>query len=387
MDHAEALLVRKSQIAGLLEAICQALDLTPTQYKIAEDRYEAVGGWLSDSLTPALRGSRIRAHGSVRLQTANRPLKGDEFDVDLISPLNLTSTTPPSVAKWIVGERLRKDKLYSPLLEEKRRCWRLNYRGEFHLDVTPTIPNPACANGGELVPDKELNSWKPTNPRGYVALFERRALLEPRLLALEKALKYRADVEPLPAQNRRKGLLRRIVQLLKRDRDVYFSKNFEVAPISIVITTLAARAYEESVQHSFETELDLMRDVIARMAKFIRREERAAGAVYVIENETTLGENFADKWNEDPRLPVAFYTWHAEVELRLRRMIDDAGTDTLRKSLGEAYGTTVVDRIFNAYTQRISDSRTSGALRVCALGVTTAAAGVPARAHTFHGDP
>jgi hypothetical protein len=33
--------------------------------------------------------------------------------------------------------------------------------------------------GGELVPDKTLKMWKPSNPNGYKRLFEQRAKLAP----------------------------------------------------------------------------------------------------------------------------------------------------------------------------------------------------------------
>ena len=51
--------------------------------------------------------------------------------------------------KKTIGDRLRANGYYAPLLEEKPRCWRLSYANEFHLDITPSIPNLECANGGE----------------------------------------------------------------------------------------------------------------------------------------------------------------------------------------------------------------------------------------------
>jgi hypothetical protein len=46
-----------------------------------------------------------------------------------------------------------------------------NYAGEFHLDITPSIPNPGCPKGGVLVPDKAQQAWTPSNPKGYKTLF------------------------------------------------------------------------------------------------------------------------------------------------------------------------------------------------------------------------
>lgn len=127
--------------------------------------------------------------------------------------------------KQIISNRLREHGLYRTMLEEKKRCWRLNYERAFHLDISPTIFNPRCSNGGDLVPDKSVKTWKPTNPLGYKALFERRCQLQPRLkftksIAADSGI--RADIEAFPNREKRKGILRRIVQLLKRHRDIMF---------------------------------------------------------------------------------------------------------------------------------------------------------------------
>ena len=109
------------------------------------------------------------------------------------------------------------------MLEEKKRCWRLNYAREFHLDISPTIVNLKCTKGGELVPDKKLRDWHPTNPAGYKALFETRANLQPRVQIAKFAYaRDHAQVEPFPTKPTGKGVLRRTVQLLKRHRDIYY---------------------------------------------------------------------------------------------------------------------------------------------------------------------
>jgi hypothetical protein len=130
-----------------------------------------------------------------------------------------------------------------------------------------SIPNPDCGLGGELVPDKELHHWKPTNPVGYRKLFEQRAMLQP-VLRLLKTERYAADaaIEPYPAPKRIKGVLRRIVQLCKRHRDIHFADNTELAPLSIIITTLAARSYEQCARYGvFDDESDLLISVLRGM--------------------------------------------------------------------------------------------------------------------------
>jgi hypothetical protein len=57
----------------------------------------------------------------------------------------------------------------------------------------------------------------------------------------------KAQVQPMPEYGFAKGVLRRAVQIYKRHRDIFFQGK-ENAPISIIITTLAAHAYEKAVK-------------------------------------------------------------------------------------------------------------------------------------------
>ncbi len=247
VDHRLAL--KKRELAGALERVCQALELTGAQEKRAEGQYTAVGEWLAGSDDPMLQGVAIYVQGSTALGTTVRPFGRDEHDVDLVCFVpELGSYMPPAFLRACIGDRLRQNGRYGAMLEEKPRCWRLNYAGEFHMDITPAITNPACDRGGELVPDKKLRAWKPTNPRGYRALFEARAKLQPRMRLFKGGLaedrSAQANVEPYPSPMATKGVLRWAVQLAKCNRDVHFAKSDPgLAPISVIITTLAARSY------------------------------------------------------------------------------------------------------------------------------------------------
>jgi hypothetical protein len=159
-----------------------------------------VAVWLSGSADPVLRAIRVYPHGSAGLGTSVKPLGREDFDVDLIClVLGFTADRSPAELKRIVGARLRENARYAGMLEEKKRCWRLDYAREFHLDISPTIVNSKCTKGGELVTDKKLHNWKPTNPTGYKALFETRARLQPRVrIAKSGVLRDQSTVEPFP---------------------------------------------------------------------------------------------------------------------------------------------------------------------------------------------
>ena len=150
------LVVRKTQLVSVLERLCEALELTAAQFELAKQRYEAVGAWLAASPDPRLRTLSIYLQGSVALGTTVKPIGRNEHDVDLVGHVAGGGGTPPAILKMLIGDRLRQNSHYRPLLEELPRCWRLNYVNEFHQDITPSVPNPGTftAIGAERSPTR-----------------------------------------------------------------------------------------------------------------------------------------------------------------------------------------------------------------------------------------
>jgi hypothetical protein len=390
--NSPAELARKAEIFGLLEQIGEALDPTETQYAHARDRSEAVGEWLAGSADPLLAGMVVYVQGSIALGTAVKPIGSDEYDADLVTKTpGLPVTTSPAALKAAIGDRLRENDRYARTLEEKQRCWRLGFAGGLHLDLTPAIPNPRCDNGGELVPDKKLARWKPTNPVGYKELFERRAALRPQMRMVKAMDSARADAQVVdfPVQSGRKGVLRRAIQLLKRNRDIFFQAyDKRLAPLSVIITTLAAQSYEYCVKtYEFDNAYDLLRATVSFMPVFIDVEIKGGGRRWHVWNETTDGEDFAEKWNDEPGRAAAFFQWHGQVAKDIDRLVEVDGLDQLKKSLSTTLGSLPVSRAFAAMTDAVSAARDNGSLRVApAVGLTTAAAaGTSVRANTFYG--
>jgi Second Messenger Oligonucleotide or Dinucleotide Synthetase domain len=170
----------RTQVVDVLEIVCESLELSASQFALAKQRYEGVGTHLAGSENPLLQTIAIYLQGSTALRTTVRPIGVNEHDVDLVAHVSdLDVEISPVALKKAIGDCLRANGNYASLLEEMPRCWRLSYANEFHMDITPSIPNPGCRSGGELVPDKTLNMWKASNPNGYKRLFEERAKLAP----------------------------------------------------------------------------------------------------------------------------------------------------------------------------------------------------------------
>lgn len=375
------LMARKKQmVVGLLDKLCQQVEITDTQFQTAKTRYEAVGAWLSASSTKHLEQVQIYPQGSIALCTAIKPLAANEFDVDLVCHLpSVGHTSSARAVKQLVGARLKEHATYKGMLEEKQRCWRINYANEFHLDITPSILNPRCQQDGELVPDKSLAEWKPTNPKGYINRFEHYAAIKPRFLLLERNFAEATydSVQPLPEPTMSKPFLKRIVQLLKRHRDQQFvgSNRADLAPISVIITTLAGWAYAKcSTVQTYADEFDFITAVIREMPTFIGVEMRVGKPFYMIENETTAGENFADKWNQDPRRAVAFYAWHTDVLDSVESLLQIEGVDQFAESLSQKFGGKKdnVRETLSKFIAPIGQARSAGLLGIApSIGLIT----------------
>jgi hypothetical protein len=384
---------RRAQVFTLLEEICQDLEWTQTQFERARSSYEAIAEWLAGSSDPLLSSLHVYLHGSGALGTSIKPIGRDEFDVDLISFISgLGPDIEPGLVKAAIGKRLREHAFYASILAEKKRCWRLDYSGDFHLDISPTIINPGCPNDGELVPDRKLRSWHATNPRAYRALFDKRAEMMPRMTqSIICTQRDSATTEPFPVRQSVKGILRRTVQLLKRHRDHHFlNTQQEVAPISIVITTLAMKSYEMCVnRHVFADELQVLVDTIRLMPLFIERPLVNGRKTYAVWNETTQGENFAERWNDEPARIQAFFDWHAKALADFEALRDLVGLDAIVGSMKENLGDKAVVRTMNRRMDTLNAGRNSGSLLLGAgVGLTTqsAAASTPVPKNDFFGD-
>lgn len=383
---------RQAQIVEVLEMVCESLELSTSQFALAKQRYEGVGACLAGSHDPALRAITIYLQGSTALRTTVKPIGVNEHDVDLVAHVpDIGVEISPAALKKPIGDCLRANGNYAPLLEEMPRCWRLNYANEFHMDITPSIPNPNCRFGGELVPDKTLRVWKASNPMGYKRLFEERAKLAPvirlrKQVALDSA---RASAEPYPEAGGFKGVLRRTVQIAKRHRDIMFVNDPDIVPLSVIITTLASRSYEWCVtNHEYDNELDLLFDVIRRMPDTIELRHVDGRDQWFIWNETTAGENFAEKWNRRPERARAFYDWHRRFCSDLMQLESVRGIDRLGDVLKGLFGSRPANAAIESITERVSTARRAGNLRVApaiGLSLSPMPASTPVRANTFYG--
>ena len=366
----------KHELYTILDKLGANLDITDTQYKLAEKRYESIGKWLSEgeyclvNKKLCLMNGEIYPQGSLKLQTAVKPLGQDEFDVDLVffTPNVSTTDIEPTELNRLIGNRLREHTTYKDMLEPLKRGWRITYANEFHLDITPSINNhEEVHSNSEFVPDRKVQDWKPSNPKDYADWFN--AIVEKvpsfnRSLGLGSLLATEAHtVVELPENNFTKPLLKRYIQILKRHRDVMFQDK-ENKPISIIITTLATKAYLYCIENNqYDNEFDLLSDVVKYMPNFILFEN----AKYRILNPKALNENFAERWNESPKKKLAFDNWQNNAQIFFESFNEIVGQNMIFESLENAFGKVPISRVYEDVTNRVSNNRANGLLGLGSL--------------------
>ena len=109
------------------------------------------------------------------------------------SRLPTTSFARPVDALNLIEAALKSNGLYGPKVERKNRCLRLNYERNFHLDIMPACRDTRRGSTCILVPDRRLQGWSPSNPKGFASWFDDNAR---RLVIREMFDK----AEPMPRQ-------------------------------------------------------------------------------------------------------------------------------------------------------------------------------------------
>jgi len=312
-----------------LAALAEELAISESRYEQACRSYTSLGDWLHRSDSTVVKyDPQVYVQGSFRLGTAIRPLNDEEeYDVDSVCLLRTLGTKDITQCelKTLVGNEvkayLKAQSMIKPV-REGRRCWVLDYAdgAQFHMDVVPSVPNAARqrllleARGLDLkwsetemvitdiespAYDKLSDDWQRSNPKGYAEWFKQRMgeLFERRRRVLAESIK--ASVEDIPDYKVRTPL-QSAIMILKRHRDGMFEGRYDERPISIIITTLAAHAYngEEKIA-------DALYSILSRMDQFIGHD----GHHYIIRNPSDPLEDFADKWPEHPKREAAFFEW------------------------------------------------------------------------------
>ena len=208
---------------------------------------------------------QMERQGSYALGTLIKPVDdNDEYDADIQIVIR---PHPEWQAKDYVNEvrrTLRQNQNYADKLRLKTRCVTIDYAGDFHLDVVPSV----TSGGRHYVCNRTDNTFELTDGTGYRDWFNE--------------------------QNRLTGgNLKRVVRLLKYLRD---HKNNYTAK-SILLSTLAGRTvrtFDEGTE-AVSTVADTLVTVLTRMDDYLQQHPYMPE----IRNPVLPAETFNRHWDQE----------------------------------------------------------------------------------------
>jgi len=370
----------------LLARIAQELQLDNTRLERMESAYNSVANVLKKD-PDFFDGLEIEiyAQGSKRIGTTVKPINDQDFDLDTVlhiyDPYHLHS--PEEIYNALV-KALEKDSYYSSIMEKKKRCVRLNYKSDFHMDILPACMPNLFEKEIIKIPEKVLRSWSTGNPKGFAKWFTSisESAEKPLLKSFSNlVLEAKIETEELPEELYFKTPLQRSVQLLKRYRDVYF-QNRDYPVSSIVITTLLAHFYR-SENSIFETIDNIMSKIKDNYNRSL-----IGGYKFKILNPVNNEEDFTDFWTDEHY--KSFYSFITDFHTRWTKL--KSSFETSKEDYIQLFGEGIYKKALNEQIRtfsKFSDNEfvktssliTSGTAYTNAKGVINAKDGVKNGSH------
>jgi hypothetical protein len=237
-----------------------------------------------DDQLRAARDGGVFLQGSVSTKTVIKPLADDEFDVDVVYPFKLDAfregVTPSQIIQWFL-DRLRQSDFYKNALIPRDRCARLDYAGDFHLDVIPATKSVA-AHQPYAVPAKDLGSWITSDPAGFA-----------NWVAGRDSRSEAVDSDGV-------GRFVRSCRMMKRWRDEKLDA--ENAPTSILLVTMLGKhdptstgynpPLEKPLYPQYKTDVAYLYDMLRLTHSCLRSSRRTAFL-----HPTILDEDLSQGWD------------------------------------------------------------------------------------------
>ena len=360
--------IRKKDI----KMVIKSLDITPTMFKNAEEKYKNISTFLNKNGLSV----DISLQGSFAIGTAIKPYSqgiDKSYDIDVICVFNDKKIQAQEARERLLSA-LNDSEVYGDKITEWPKCLTLDYAKignyDFSIDLVPTRRK----EGGTLVSsdnsfyftdileiaikEKEYD-WYTINPKGYRKWFDdinKKFALYNREFRMNQLFEDNKHifnkVEDIP-EYFNKSALQEAIQILKRSRDVYFSKikDDDSKPASIIITTFAALTAKNCPENIDSVDLALR--IINDLQIYSRKEifEKMDSPIINYDgkwkflNPVNLEDNLLDSWNKNKSVSKKFFEWVEKAKKDLNEIISKENINHI-EILGNSFGNEVVNKVF-----------------------------------------
>lgn len=371
---------RQRDILKLIESV----DISPSMYEKALSKYKALADYLSRHTD---LNTNMYAQGSFAFGTVVRPIndgKESAYDLDFICEVDRNrGEISATELRSMIEKALSGGKLYGGKMKVSDECITIHYAEEndvgFSIDIVPAAhesseninrlkhkaERPDLIDTSIAIPmGSRANGyvWRTNNPKGFQAWFDE--INKPFLnhsrtayrVALFESTGFYNTVEDIPAGMERSAV-QRVIQILKRNRDLFYQRFPDLKPISAIINVLVT-----DVASKCNADIgifDLLERVMDELSKSTRGykdrtnreillESRIVGRRnrgWYIANPANPEDNLASRWNEDLGIPEKFFLW---VEAAQKDLIDsmEKRDDEFRAIMESSFGRDAVQRAF-----------------------------------------
>lgn len=376
-----------------IEDLIKKLDLTPAMYQNAKEKYDSLKEFLKSKDENII----FYPQGSFMLGTTVRPYKEQrERNYDLDSICLFNSTTDDVTQKEIreqLEEMLESTDIYNSKLDYFDRCITINYADYgsvgFSIDVVPSVLATADTKAQMInkgCPPKyvdtaieiaEINKydtdkWISSNPQAYVNWFEEinapfanEYRDERKRKIFESNRGVYNSVEEVP-EYFNKSSLQMAIQLLKRARDVHFSKlgkeKEKLKPISAIISTIVLDTAKRGLILCNADVLEVINIVLNELKTYSKYQELPEetfkmlyeskvtisrnGSKWEMWNPVNPEDNLVDSWNKEPDRAKLFFEWISKLDKELIEILDDNNID-YERTIGNMFGNKIVEEYYN----------------------------------------
>lgn len=363
-------------LENLLTGTCEVLQISPDMQKEAEDYYYEVAEFLSGDPFLAQAHRSSYPQGSLRMAVTVRPYRRNEFDLDFVFELHLDWNIYE--ANWVlksIEERLRQNPEYAAILDDtKNTCSRLNHSKRFHTDIVPGLRLEESSTAIR-VPHRNKNDYLVSDPEGLAKWLDNRSIMLIQKRYMMDAVA--GPIEPLPEKETvlQKPPIKKAIQLLKRNRDIYFYDATQShIPASVLLCVLAGQHYggETSIYGTLRA---IVLGILAKLDDY-----KDAG----VPNPVNEDEDLARAWKDDEAFNK-FKTWiigFTEKWLKLDIATDREQIDLLTELFGETPREIYVKILDNYANEEVAVEQATYTLKPKKYATGPA---IVAQAHNFYG--
>lgn len=272
----------------------------------------AIGEHVVDDVIP---------QGSYARRTIIRPVSDKDYDADVLVPMDEVEGWEPEDYVPSLHRALDGSARYTGKSSMKKRCVRVQYADDFHVDLVPFVERA----GGKYITHRTENRWIMQDPTALTEWFE--------------------------GQNRASNYhLVKVVRLVK-----YLREHSSAEIPSVVLTALLASQVNPYGDSTYNSVASTLNSLLSALDTYLA----PLASPPVVDDRSGYGENLADRWSRTDfdAFKSRLRTWAGKAQTAYAATYEDSN-EKWRALFGADFGTASTQSLKEAGARGESGMRT-----------------------------